>query len=194
MFSKTLINLIDYSIFPAVLIVAAKVIGIVFFVNYFGVEYKVDSMRLVLTKGDYYSVSTYSSIFAFAAILSGLIWVTIKAHLFHDTHISPSFSAKLYSMNLQDMVHSSEVVYTQSFIWLSYAWLATCMFFVHASFGVSAWWIFYVAISACAVITVLLVVDIEKESTGELDDRYDDDELQTNSNKMVSFSKLKESW
>lgn len=193
MFSKTLINLIDYSIFPAVLIVAAKIIGIVFFINYFGVEYKVDAMRLVLTKGDYYSVSTYSSIFAFAAILSGLIWVTIKAHLFHETHISPSFSAKLYSMNLQNMVHSSEVVYTQSFIWLSYSWLAACMFFVHASFGISAWWVFYVAITICAITTVFLVVDIEKESNNGANDNYDDEELQGN-DKMVSFSRLKENW
>jgi hypothetical protein len=191
MFSKTLIKLIDYSIFPAVLIVAAKVIGIVFFINYFGVEYKIDSMRLVLTRGDYYAVSTYSSIFAFAAILSGLIWVTVKAHVFHDTHISPSFSAKLYSMNLQDMVHSTDVIYTQSFIWLSYAWLAACMFFVHASFGVSAWWIFYTAVFVCSVVTAFLVFDIEKEAKNSAD--YDDEELDIDQ-KAVTFSRFKENW
>ncbi|TXI32702.1 MAG: hypothetical protein E6Q58_03655 [Niabella sp.] len=192
MFSKTLIKLIDYSIFPAVLIVAAKVIGIVFFINYFGVEYKIDAMRLILTRGDYFAVSTYSSIFAFAAILSGLIWVTVKAHVFHDTHISPAFSSRLYSMNLQGLVHSTEVIYTQSFIWLSYAWLATCMFFVHASFGVSAWWIFYVALAICAVATVMLVLDVEKEANFQATD-YEDDEIDMN-RKPVSFSRLKEEW
>jgi hypothetical protein len=164
MFSKTLINLIDYAIFPAFLIVTAKILGVVFLSRYFDAQYYVDGVKLVFTNSEsFISINSYSSLFMFAAVLGGLIWVVIKAHVFHDTHVTPVLSTHIANLELDELVHSTKTIYSQSFIWLSYAWLTTILFGVQSFFGLSYWWIFFVSFGASIVSTALIVVDIERE-------------------------------
>lgn len=194
MVSKTLIKLIDYAIFPAVLLVAAKVIGIVFLLNYFQLEYSVDQFRIVLENTpDFIAINTYSSLFVFGAVLSGLIWVTVKAHLFHDTHINPVLSSKLFSMRLEEVIHNNEVIYAQSFIWLSFAWLSTIMFGVHYVFGLSEGWLFYLSLGLSTIATALLAIDIEREVSHDKRKitNNDDDGIKA---KIISFQQLRKEW
>ncbi len=164
MFSKTLIKLIDYAIFPAVLIVAAKIIGIVFLTHYFQADYAVDGVRLSFENFEnFIAINSYSSYFMLASVLGGLIWVVVKAHVFHDTHVTPSLSAKLYNSNMQGLIHNSETIFSQAFIWLSYAWLLTIMFGVQSFYALSYWSVFWFSLIASVVATVLLVVDVERE-------------------------------
>ena len=194
MVSKTLIKLIDYAIFPAVLLVAAKIIGIVFLLNYFQLDYSVDDLRIVLSNtNDFVAINTYSSLFVFASVLSGLIWVTIKAHLFHDTHINPILSSKLFSMRLEEVIHNSEVIFAQSFVWLSFAWLSTIMFGVHYVFGLSQGWLFYLALGLSTIATAFLAIDIEREVAS------DQRKIPTNDDsgikaKIISFQQLRKEW
>lgn len=164
MFSKTLINLIDYAIFPAFLIVTAKILGVVFLTRYFNAEYYVDGVKLVFTNVEsFVAINSYSSLFMFAAVMGGLIWVLIKAHVFHDTHVTPVLSTHIANLELDELVHSTKTIYSQSFIWLSYAWLTTILFGVQSFFGLSFWWIFGVSLFASVVSTALIVTDIERE-------------------------------
>ena len=164
MFAKTLVKLIDYAIFPAVLIVATKVTSIVFLSKYFSAGYEVDGLRLVFNNlEDFISINSYSSLFMLAAILGGLIWVVIKAHIFHETHITPSLSSKLFSMNIDELISTTETIYSQAFIWLSYAWLTVIVLGIHAYYKLSYWWVFYVSLTAAVLATSLLVIDFEME-------------------------------
>lgn len=176
MFSKTLLNLIDTAIFPAVLIVAAKIISIVFLAKYFQVSYIVDGVKLVFsTYADFISINSYSSLFMYVAIIGGLMWIVIKAHVFHSTHITPTLSAKLVSANLEELIHSNQTIYTQAFIWLSYAWLATLLFAIQAYYQLSYGWVFVASLAVTVVATTLLVVDVERElheEREELGDAY----------------------
>lgn len=192
MLSKILIKLIDYAIFPAVLIVAAKILGIVFLLNYFGISYEVTNLTLVLSNvSDFIIINTYSSLFMLVAILAGLFWVTVKAHVFHDTHISPMLSAKLFGMNLEQVIHTNEVIFSQSLIWLTYSWLATVMFGVQAYFGLADWWLFYLALVCAIFATSLLALDIEREIRSDVED-FDVDA--NNKTRVISFSNLRNSW
>ncbi|PJA40600.1 hypothetical protein CO178_01960 [candidate division WWE3 bacterium CG_4_9_14_3_um_filter_34_6] len=186
MFAKTLVKLIDYAIFPAVLIVATKIAGIAFFSQYFDTAYQVEGARLVFNNvQDFISVNSYSSLFMFFAVIAGLLWVTIKARLFHDTHISPSFSAKLFGMNLNDLIHTTETIYSQSFIWLSYAWIISIVFGVQSYYGLAEWWIFYISLISAVLATALLVLDIETEF--KKDEKIVGDGL-TPSGKVMKFA------
>lgn len=164
MFAKTLIKLIDYAVFPAVLIVAAKIIGIVFIARYFGADYQVEGLGLsFFNSQEFLAVNSYSSLLMFAAVVGGLIWVVVKAHIFHDTHLKPSLSAHLHNLDLTELVNTNQTIFSQSFIWLSYAWLTTAVFGVQAYFGLSLWSIFWIGLVVSVIATVLLVVDLERE-------------------------------
>ena len=164
MYAKTLVKLIDYAIFPAVLIAFAKIGSAILFSRYFDFSYKSDGVRIVFESAEaFIAVNSYSSLVMFFAVLSGLGWVIVKAHLFHDTHISPPFSAKLFSMNLQELIHTTETIYSQAFIWLSFAWLTTLVFGVYSYLGLSYNWIFFVSLIFSIIATALLVIDMERE-------------------------------
>ena len=164
MFSKTLIKLIDSAIFPAVVIVTAKIVGVAFLSNYFQINYQVDGLGLKFYDTvDFLNVNSYSSLFMFCAVMGGLIWVVIKAHAFHDTHIKPSFSAKLLDMNLIQLVNKSDVIYSESFVWLSYAWLSTIIFGAYSLYVLSYVWVFALALCITIVATALLIIDVERE-------------------------------
>lgn len=194
MVSKTLIKLIDYAIFPAVLLVAAKIIGVVFLLNYFKIEYSVDSYQIVLSNiPNFVVINTYSSLFVFLSVIAGLIWVTIKAHLFHDTHINPILSSRLFSMRMEEVIHNSEVLYAQSFVWLSFAWLTTIMFGIHYFFNLSEAWLFYLAIGLSTIATALLAMDIEKEINYDAKAINNDDDSGFKT-KVISFGQLRKEW
>ena len=175
MFAKTLIKLIDYAIFPAVLIVAARIIGIVFLTHYFQADYTVDGLRVAFGNFEnFIAINSYSSYFMLAAVLGGLSWVVFKAHVFHDTHVTPALSAKLYNANLESLIHNTETIFSQAFIWLSYSWLLTIMFGVQAFYSTSYWSVFWISLVASVFATVPLVVDMEREMVSDARNSKDD--------------------
>ncbi len=192
MVSKTLIKLIDYAIFPAVFIISAKVLAVIFFAKYFSASYVVQNLSLIFKNDfDFIAINSYSSVIMLAAVVAGLLWVTVKAHVFHETHITPSFSSKLFSMNLSDLIHTTETIYSQSFIWLSYSWLLTIIFGVHSYFELSYWWVLFVSLGVSLVSTALLAIDIEREIVAEkelVEDSAHDGSLK----KMIKFEQLAE--
>jgi hypothetical protein len=191
MFAKTLIKLIDFAIFPAFLIIAAKIISAVFLTNYFGVDFTIDRMRIVLENSvEFIAINSYSSLIMFFTIIAGLIWVTVKAHVFHDTHISPAFSAKLFSMNMEDLIHTTDTIYAQAFIWLSYAWIATILFGIHSYYNLMYPWIFWFALSITVFATGALALDIEREIN--TDKKMLDDNDNSQAPKLIRFEELAE--
>lgn len=170
MYAKTLVKLVDYAIFPAVLVAFSKVGSAILFSNYFDFTYKTDGVRMVFESLEaFVAINSYSSLVMFFSVLAGLGWVVVKAHVFHDTHISPSFSARLFSMNLQDLIHTTETIYSQAFIWLSFAWLTTIIFGIYSYFGLSYLWVFFVSLAFSIIATALLIIDIEREIKSDKD-------------------------
>ena len=164
MITKLLIKLIDYAIIPAITLVAAKVIGIIFLIQYYEIEYKTSNIKLLISNpDDFVLINTYSSFFMFFVVFAGVIWVLIKAHVFHDTHVTPTLSARLYEMDLEELISSTKVVFSQTFIWLSYLWLMTFMFGAQAYYGLSLYILFYISFLVSFIATVLIAIDINRE-------------------------------
>ncbi|MDQ5981386.1 MAG: hypothetical protein QG570_133 [Patescibacteria group bacterium] len=196
MFSKALLKLIDSAIFPAIFIIAAKIIGITFLSSYFDTSYSVEGLSLVYTNAqDFIAVNSYSSLLMFSAVFAGLIWVVIKAHVFHDTHVKPGFAAQLLDMNMHSMVQGSRIIYSESFVWISYAWLCTLIFGVYSFYGLAYWWVFYLALGVSVIATAAIALDFEKEIKANIKPTFryggnDDLEISVGNKKLIKISEV----
>jgi TRAP-type C4-dicarboxylate transport system permease small subunit len=178
MFSKVLIKLVDQAIIPAILLLVSRVGSVLFFARYFGVPMSVDQTGFVFENEiDYILVNSYSVLLMVAILMLGVTYVLTKSLVLHDTHITPSLTAKLFSLRLSTFIQSSFDLYSQGTVWLSYSFL---MLFVSAGmafFGIIYSWVFYVSLIFTIVSTVLFILDVENEmeiKSGAFDDTIDE--------------------
>lgn len=174
MVSKILIKLVDQAIIPAILLLVTRVISVIFLADYFKAAVSIDNTGFVFAdKSEYFLVNTYSIFVMLVVIAVGLLYVLIKSFAFHDSHISPSLTTKLFSLNVASIIQGSFDLYSQGTVWISYLYL---MFFVSATFsffGLIDTWVVWVAFVLTILITVLFIIDVEHEikvSKGVFDD------------------------
>jgi hypothetical protein len=96
-------------------------------------------------------------------VVTGLIFIILKSFVFHNSHISPGFSAKLYALKVPSLIQTSFDIYSQGTIWLSYLYLLLAVSAVMALFGMLYSWVLFIALVATVVATALFVMDIEHE-------------------------------
>ena len=164
MFSRILVKLVDQAILPAVLLVATRVVSVVLISKHIGIilNIGVDGFTFE-TRGDYVLVNSYS-ILAMTLILTlGLVYILFKAYVFHDTHIKPHHTAKLFTLELSSVIQSSYEIYTQGTIWLSYVYLLTLVSGTMSVYKLVFGWVFYFSLVLALISTVLLILDIEHE-------------------------------
>jgi len=163
-YSKTLVRLIDEAILPAVLLVAAKIVGTVLVCRYFNLAWDLSASGIVLFSSQNYLVAnSYSSLIMFGFIVLGLIWVLAKSHVFVENHIPPTLAARLAKRGWSSLVKTSFEAYSNAFIWLSYAWLVTLILGLQALYGLSYWWVAGVALLVSIIATSLVALDIERD-------------------------------
>ncbi len=197
MYSKTLIKLIDSAIFPAVFIIAAKVIGIAILSKYFDASYQIEGMKLVFQDAQSFMVvNSYSSLIMFCAVVAGLVWVAFKAHVLHDTHVKPALSAKMLEMNMVHMIQKTDIIYSEVFVWLSYAWLVTLIMGGYALYGLGYWSVFYIALGVTVFVTAILSIDIEREIHANSKEKIDynssdnDVEISVGNKRLLKITEL----
>lgn len=164
MFSKILIKLIDEAVTPALTLVAVRILSIFFFSNYFNIEFTIGPTGFVFRNSAQYQVVNSYSMLSLVLVLGlGLGYVLLKAYLFHDTHISPGDTAKLYSLKLTSFIQSSFDLYSQGAIWLSYSFLMTFTLVVMVLFQTVYLWVLIVGIIVSVATAVFFVLDVERE-------------------------------
>ena len=124
MFSRILIKLVDEAIFPAILLLATRLTSMLMISKFLHANYDINSNGIIFVNlSDYLKVNSYSTLFMILALALGLLFIIIKSFIFHDSHISPGFSAKIYSLKMPALIQSSFDIYSQGTIWLSYIYL-----------------------------------------------------------------------
>src|SRR3990167_92840 len=171
MITKSIIKLIDEAIVPAVFLILAKGIGlfatVVFFNLQFTLEYRsifglLPSFRFATLQG-YITAENYSNLAMFAAVAAGAIIVILKAHFFHESHISPRLHAKLVNLNLERMVAPSYHLYHQATIWLVFLWLSVGFLTLSSIAKITYPQITIAAFLVAANLSWVFALDIEKE-------------------------------
>lgn len=168
MFSRILTKLIDEAIVPAVALVAARVLGVIFVTSYFGIPLANESSFLTLyfsNKVDFLKVNSYSTLFMYFVVFLGGVAFLVKSRYFHDTHISPPFAAKVFSSNLGNFIQTSFDIYSEGSIWLLYSFLMTLVLGVELYFRIVYPWVFILSLALSILLTLIFVSDVEREVT-----------------------------
>ncbi len=164
MFSKVLIKLIDQAIVPALVIFASKIISTIVVAKYFGVSFTLGSAGFIYSNTkDYLLVNSYSTFCMVAILALGLFYILLKSLVFHSSHITPSLTAKLFSLRLSAFIQDSFDLYSQGTVWISYSYLMLLITLVMFLFGSLYAWVFISALVVTVTATVLFVLDIENE-------------------------------
>lgn len=167
MTSKILLKLIDETIVPAILIIASKIIGLALVVWAKNLPW--DFRGFVIPAFSFYSSTDYlvanswSNLFMFATITAFLILTLTRAHIFHDTHISPFLTLKLLTLNLTGFLTTSFDIFHRAIVWLSYSWLTTLLILIQAYLGLCYFWIALLCLGFCVLFTWFFILDIERE-------------------------------
>lgn len=162
--SNILAKLIDKAIVPAVLLIASRLISIILVSKYFGVAFKITNHGFIVQNSyDYVKVNSYSILFMTIMLVIGLSYVLIKSIFFHDSHIKPTITAKLFSIKAESLIQNSYEIYTQGAVWMSYAYMLLVVSGIMAIYNLMYKWVFYVITGVALVATLLFVFDIEEE-------------------------------
>lgn len=164
MFSKVLVKLVDEAIVPALLLVAVRIISLVFISKSFDINLSLDSGGIVYSSHqDYLIVNSYSVLYMIVAVCLGLLRVVIKSVVFHETHISPVTAAKLYAYKFQHLIQDSFNLYTQGVVWLAYLYFLTLGAILMSMFGLLFGWVAWAALGLSVLFTYIFILDIERE-------------------------------
>jgi hypothetical protein len=133
MISKSLIKLIDEAIFPASILIFAKLFGFFIISYFFNIPITINFKDLlgILPSLSFENVDNYtqaenfSNIVMYIVIALGSTFIIARAHFFHESHISPNLHAKLSNLSLEKLVAPSYHLYHQAAIWITFLWLAT---------------------------------------------------------------------
>jgi len=164
MFSRILIKLIDQAIVPAIFLLTVKIVATVGISRYLGIDFTVGQTGFVFeSTDDYLKISSYSTFAMVVALAVGLFYILFKSMIFHDSHISPKLTAKLFSLRLSTFIQGSFDLYSQGAIWMSYSYLLMLVTGIMSIFGMIYSWVFYSSLILTALSTVFFVLDVENE-------------------------------
>jgi hypothetical protein len=178
MFSRILVKLIDQAIVPALLLLAARVISVIVIGKKLGFDFNLNATGFSFADfSNYVTVNSYSTLVMIVILALGMIFVLAKSYFFHESHVTPGLSAKLFSFNLPSVIQSSFEIYSQGTIWLAYSYLLLIVCGIMTFFAFVFTWVFYISAVVTIILTVLLIIDIEHEVNilKNKDAEYDED-------------------
>ena len=171
MVARSIIKLIDEAIIPALALIFGKMAGLALAIVVLNLPFTIEAGQVLrilpsvhfANLADYILAENYSNLAMFVAAALGSIFVIIRAHFFHESHINPSLHARLVSLNLESLVAPSYHLYHQAAIWLLFLWLTVAFLLTSTLLDIT-----YPAISAIAFIIAanfswIFAMDIEKE-------------------------------
>jgi hypothetical protein len=164
MFSKILVKLIDQSVIPAFLLLSVRIVSVILISNKLGFQYSIGASGFEFgSQKDYVLVNSYSTMLMVVLLAIGLFYVILKSLVFHDSHISPGLTAKLFSLRLPAFIQNSFELFSQGVVWLSYLFLLMIVSGIMALFDLMYSWVFYTSLALSVIATSIMVLDIERE-------------------------------
>jgi hypothetical protein len=153
-----------FAFLPAVVLFFTKILSMLLFAGYYNISYlKTENGVVFANFQNFIFVNDLSNLITYTVMASFTIWMLIKAYFFHASHISPKFSSWLNVQNLEHLVMGSINLYLKSISWVVFTWFTTFMVLGHAIIGVGSFSVFYLTSAVSVALTVLLIVDIEKD-------------------------------
>lgn len=110
-------------------------------------------------------------------LVIGLGYVVVKSLFFHESHIKPSITARLFSIKAESLIQSSYEIYTQGALWLTYSYLLLIVSTIMSTSGLLYTWVFYIILGVTLLTTLIFIYDLEEEVKikKEVKEEYDND-------------------
>lgn len=166
---RSLVKILDEAILPAVVLIGAKVIGLVIANLIGGFTYTIESGYSALpwtvvyaSTSEAVTANDISNFIMYLVVFLGFCWVLLKAHFLHDTHLPPKFAGRLAKLHLFHFVQTTFEIYHQALVWLSFLWLTTLVIFIYTFSGASVA-LALIALALSSASTFLYTKDIEVE-------------------------------
>lgn len=171
MVSKTLVKLIDEAIVPALVLVAAKIMGVLFISRVKNLVYDVTFQTPLLplptlsfySRQDYIIANSYSNLIMLIAVSLGLLRILLKTNILHETHISPKIAAKLARLRLSHLVSTTLDSYHQALVWFGFAWFVVILTAFYAYSGLVFKSVAFIGFLIVLNLTWFFIFDVEKE-------------------------------
>ena len=167
---KSLITILENSLFPSALTIFAKFIGIAIAIAIFNLPYNVSEYTssilngsLTVTQEHSVIISTYSDLIMFLVIGLGFSIQLARAIFFHDSHLSPKFITKLADLNLLNLIRDTYDIYHKASVWLAFLWVAVIIIIINFALGTTLLWVTIVAVLGTVALTMGLVQDAYQE-------------------------------
>jgi len=168
--SKSLVKILDYSVFPAAVTILSKFIGILLVTQFFGIAWSfrdytgsIFAVTTVLNVDDIAIVTGYSDLFMY--IIAALFFsiAVFRAIFFHNTHTSEMVILSLSKLNLLNLIKDSYTVYGMTAGWWIFMVLSNFLIWVNIAMGKSFEWIGIVATLSSLVLSLVLFLDVYRE-------------------------------
>ncbi len=171
MVTKSITKLIDEAIIPAVALIVGKTMGLFIVSTIFKLSFVIEQdgiFKIMPTlrftdPQSYIMAENYSNLAMLFVAAFGTIFVIVRAHFFHQSHIHPYLHAKLVSLNLESLIAPSYNLYHQAAIWLTYLWLVVGFLTVSSIFGVTFPQISVIAFIIAANFSWIFMLDVQRE-------------------------------
>lgn len=168
--SKSLIKVVDNSLFPAAVMVLGKFLGVLFVIRVFNLPWSIKeytnnifSFTVTQQPNDIALVTSYSDLVMFIFIAVGFSITIFRAIYLHTTHIKPTLVSKLANKNLLSLIQNSYEIYHSSFVWLLFTWIANVIIVVNSLAGRTYGWVAVVSVVSSMILTAILLQDVYKE-------------------------------
>jgi hypothetical protein len=106
-----------------------------------------------------------------AMLIIGLIYVAIKGLVFHDSHVKPTITAKLFSIKAKSLIQSSSEIYPQWGVWSLYSFMLSAVAGIMAMSKLAYFWVFYLVTFVTLINTVLFIYDFEDDIKIKMEDK-----------------------
>jgi len=171
MVAKSLIKLIDEAIIPTLALIIAKMVSIYLISLVFNLSFEVKAQGFLnvlpaisfRNVADYTIAENYSNLAMLIVAALGTLFVLVRAHFFHASHIHPKLHARLVRLNLESLIAPSYHLYHQAAIWLIFLWLTVGFLILSSILGTAYVQIAIIAFVVAANFSWIFALDIEKE-------------------------------
>lgn len=167
MVAKTITKLIDEAILPALLLIVAKVFGILLAAYFLKLNYTVAIS--IFPKVSFNSLAgyklaeNYSNLAMFMTVAVGMLIILVRAHYLHDTHIKPKMQQKLAKANLENIIITSYSLYHKATIWLTFLWLTVAFLLISTALKITYPPITIVAVIVALNFSWIMAKDVQNE-------------------------------
>lgn len=164
MYSKILFKLIEESIFPALGFFILKVIISLSMLSSFGYSISLGSVFFAeVTKNEYTEI--VSNILLSFAVFSflGVFYSLVKSLYFHDSHVSPNLTLRLFHVRADFLIQDSFHLFTQTLVWLLFSYMTLFISMMFYYLGLLNFYVLVVSLVICPVATYFYLLDLEYE-------------------------------